>query len=289
METGSIMSTKRKQAVATGRVGLPVVRDLRPAYLFSLIVALLMVATAVVGLIYRPAIYPSEELLLSFVPSDAFSLAVGAPILLGAMWLARRGKVIGLLGWPGALFYVLYMYLPYVIGIPFGVLFLLHLLLVVLSAYTLAGLVAAIDGEAVRRQMAGSVPVKSSAGVLIGLALLVAARQTALIVASLMNQTPVSLPETLAWIADFTVAVPMLLVGGVQLWQCKALGYAAGAGLLLGYGLLALSLVPFFVLQARITTAPLDVGGLVTVLVMAALCFVPLAFFARAAAKETWK
>jgi hypothetical protein len=33
---------------------------------------------------------------------------IGLPILRGSMGLARRGKLLGLLLWPGALFYVLY-------------------------------------------------------------------------------------------------------------------------------------------------------------------------------------
>ncbi len=42
----------------------------------------------------------------------------GLPILLGSMWVAHRGKLIGLLLWTGALFFVLYNYLAYVIALP---------------------------------------------------------------------------------------------------------------------------------------------------------------------------
>jgi len=40
------------------------------------------------------------------------------------------------------------------------------------------------------------------------------------------------------------------------------------------------------VLQARYTGSPIDVSGVVAVLVMAALCFVPFAFFVRGAASD---
>ena len=265
---------------------LPATRDLTLAYVLSLIVALIMTVASVVGLLYQTVIYPTDELLLSFVPSDAFNLVVGLPILLGSMLLARRGKLIGLLCWPGALFYVLYIYVPYVIGVPFNVLFLPYLVLVTLSAYTLIGLVASIGGEVVRQRLTGFVPARISGGILVGLAILIIVRQVAVIVTALAGQTPVDAVELSSWIADFVVAVPVLLVGGILLWRRDPLGYVAGAGLLLGYGVLALSVIPFFVLQARYTGSPIDVSGVVAVLVMAALCFVPFAFFVRGAASD---
>jgi hypothetical protein len=74
------------------------------------------------------------------VSNDVVNLFIGLPILLGSMWLAWRGKLIGLLFWPGALFFVLYNYLIYVFAMPLNVAFLLHLALVTLSVYTIIGL-----------------------------------------------------------------------------------------------------------------------------------------------------
>ncbi len=275
-----------KAVIGSPSKHLPATRDLTLAYVLSLIVALIMTVASVVGLLYQTAIYPTDELLLSFVPSDAFNLVVGLPILLGSMLLARRGKLIGLLCWPGALFYVLYIYVPYVIGVPFNVLFLPYLVLVTLSAYTLLGLVASIDGEVVRQRLTGFVPARISGGILVGLAILIIVRQVAVIVTALAGRTSVDAVELSSWIADFVVAVPVLLVGGILLWRRDPLGYVAGAGLLLGYGVLALSVIPFLVLQARSTASPIDVSGVVAVLVMAALCFVPFAFFVRGAASD---
>jgi hypothetical protein len=262
---------------------LPVTRNLTLAYGISLLIALIMAGASAAGLLYRAIIYPTDELLRSFAPSDAFNLAVGLPMLLGSMWLARRGKLIGLLCWPGMLFYVLYMYVPYVIGVPFNVLFLPYLVLVVLGAYTLIGLVASIDGDVVRQRLAGLVPARASAGILLGLAILIIVRQIAVMVMALAGQAPVDRVELSSWIADFTVAVPLLLGGGSLLWRRQPLGYVAGAGLLLGYCVLALSVIPFMVLEARYAASPIDVAGVVVILVMVALCLVPFVFFVRGA------
>jgi hypothetical protein len=264
---------------------LPVTRNLAIAYGASLIIAIMIAVVSVVGLIYQDVIYPTDKLLLAFAPSDAVNLVVGLPILLGAMWLARRGSLVGLLCWPGALFYVLYMYVPYVISVPFSVLFLPHLVLAVLSAYALIGLVASVDGEAVRQRLISFVPARASGGILVALAILVIVRQTALIGSALTNQTPHDALPIATWIADFMVS-PMVLVGGILLWRRNGLGYVAGAGLLLGYGVLALSLIPFLVLQASYTASPIDVAGIMVVLVMAAICLIPFAFFVRGAASD---
>jgi hypothetical protein len=40
------------------------------------------------------------------------------------------------------------------------------------------------------------------------------------------------------------------------------------------------------VLQARHAASPIDVAGIVAILVMATLCFIPSAFFARGAASD---
>jgi hypothetical protein len=265
---------------------LPITQDLTLAYLVSLAIALLMTVASVAGLLYRTVIYPTDELLLSFIPNDVLNLVVGLPILLGSMWLARRGKLIGLLCWPGALFYVLYVYVLYLIGMPFNELFLPYLLLVPLSAYTTIGVVASIDGEAVRQRLSGVVPARTAGGVLAGLAILLIVRQIAIIVAALTSQTPVDTLERMLWIADFAVGCPALLAGGVLLWRRKALGYVAGAGLLLQYGVLAVGLIPVMVFQALYTASPIDVAGIVVVLVMVAICFIPFAFFVRGAASD---
>jgi hypothetical protein len=90
---------------------LPTRRTLLPIYGLSLIIGALMAAASITGLLYRAVIYPTDELSQSFVASDVVLLIIGLPILLGSLWLTRRGELVGLLLWPGALFFVLYNYL----------------------------------------------------------------------------------------------------------------------------------------------------------------------------------
>jgi hypothetical protein len=81
---------------------LPIKRSLTLAFALSLVVALLVAGGSLAGLLFQGSLYPTQELRRSFVANDAVNLFIGLPILLGALWLSRRGRLIGLLFWPGA-------------------------------------------------------------------------------------------------------------------------------------------------------------------------------------------
>jgi len=260
---------------------LPIKRDLTLAYALSLIAALIMTVASVAGLLYQTVLYPAGEALYSLIATDTINLVVGLPILLGSMWLARRGKLIGLLCWPGALVYVLYIYITNAIGVPFGVLFPLHLILVALSAYTTIGLVASIEGESLRRRLTGAVPERLAGGILFGVSFLYLLVEVSQIITALTGQTPVGASEISHWIADWVALCPTWLIGGFLLWRRDPLGYVAGAGLLLLASILFIGLIPVIVFTALYTALPIDVGGIVELLVMGLVCFVPFGLFVR--------
>lgn len=277
---------------------LPIKRGLTLAHRFSLVVAVLMAAASAAGLVLGPAgLYGTDLkhalgvtegeaglLLPGFLGQDVFNLVVALPLLLGTLWFARRGSLTGLLLWPGALFYILYWYALYLIGAPFSVLFLLYVPLVTLSACAIIALISSIDDEAVRQRLAGAVPARIIGGILVALALLTLAQDgSGAFVTAVDENAPVDPVARHVWIADLALQAPAVLAGGVLLWRRKALGYVAGAGLLLQYGLSAVGFVVSMALRAVLTSSPLDSVALVILLVFGVICFVPLAFFVRAA------
>ena len=257
---------------------LPIRCNLTLIHALSFIVALLMVAASVAGLQYRTVIYPTDELLRSFVSNDVVNLFIGLPILLGSMWLAWRGKLIGQLLWPGALFFVLYNYLIYVFAMPFNVAFLLHLALVTLCVYTIIGLVASIDGKAVQQRLTGAVPERLTGGVLAGLGLLFFLRVIGVIVNVLTSQTPIAETELALHTADFLIT-PAWVIGGVLLWRRMEFGYVTGLGLLFQASMLFIGLIIFLLLQPFLTTAPFVLVDVVVIFVMGLICFIPFVLF----------
>jgi hypothetical protein len=259
---------------------LPATRDLTQAYASSIITVILMATASIAGIACRDALYPVDELLQSFVPTDIVNLLVGLPVLLSSMWLARRGKLAGLLLWPGALFFVLYIYLVYLFAMPLNVAFLLHLALVTLSAYTLIGLVAAIDGGAVRQRLAGSVPERLAGGVLAGLGLLFFLRVVAVVIGALAAQATVARTELALHVSDALIA-PATVIGGIQLWRRKELGYVTGLGLLFQLSMLFIGLIVALLVQPFLTTAPFALVDVIVILVLGMICFVPFALYVR--------
>ena len=278
--------TKATGITGSQSASLPVIRGLTLAYASSLIIALLMAITSVAGLLSGPSLYPTEEMLLFNLPTDLFTLVIGLPILLGSMWMARRSQLLGLLCWPGILLYVLYIYVAYAISVPFNILFLAYVALVALSAYTTIGLVASINAEAVRQRLAGFVPERLAGGILFGLAILVSLMNLAQIITALTSPAPDYRLAYPVWIADFAVVAPACLIGGLLLWQRKAPGYVAGAGLLLVGSMLFVGIIFVMAFPALYTASPVDVTGILFVLVMGLICFVPFALFARGIVKS---
>jgi hypothetical protein len=265
--------------------GLPITRKPSLAYALSFLVAFLMAVASVAGLLYPAQLYPTEELRQAFVPNDVVNLVIGLPILFGSMWLARRGKLTGLLFWPGALFYVLYNSVVYAFGLPLNLGFLLSLVLLTLSAYTMIGLVASVDGKRVRAQLTGVVPERLAGGILTGLGAMFSLRVIAVLVQALVSQTPIAEAERALHVADLVIS-PALVVGGVLLWRREPLGYVAGMGLLFQASMLFIGLIAVLLLQPLLTAAPFLPVDTIIVFVIGLVCFVPFALFLRGVASR---
>jgi len=234
-----------------------------------------MAAASVAGLMYRTTIYPTDELLRTFVPNDVVNLFIGLPILPGSMWLARRGRLIGLLCWPGALCAVQLPRLCLCHATQ-----RVHLSLVTLSGYTIIGLVASIDGKAVQQWLVSAVPERLAGGALAGLGLLFFLRVIGIIVSALTSQTPIAETELALHTSDFLIT-PAWVIGGVLLWRRKELGYVTGLGLLFQASMLFIGLMIFLLLQPFLTTAPFVLADVVVIFALGLICFIPFALFVR--------
>ncbi len=274
------MELKRMNTNQEQNTSLPIRHNLTLIYILSFIIAILMTAASIAGLLYKANVYPTDELLQSFLPNDVVNLLIGLPILLASMWLTRRGKLIGLLFWPGALFFVLYNYIVYLIAMPLNAVFLLYLGLVMLSVYSLIGLVAAIDGKIVQGHLASAVPERLAGVVLAGLGLLIFLLVIGTIVKALILQTPIAETELALHTADFLIA-PAWIICGILLWRRKAFGYVAGLGLLFQASMLFIGLIIVLLLQPFITSAPFSLVDVVVIFVMGLICFIPFALFIR--------
>src|SRR5581483_7712677 len=186
---------------------------------------------------------PDPQTLPTFLGQDGLTLVVGLPLLLGSMWLARRGSLRGLLLWPGALFYFAYSYAYYLLSPEFNVLYLAYIAVVSTSAYALLYLLLSINAEAVRARFSERTPTRLAGSFLAVMALLIAGRWVAMIVSDLASGTAPSRVDLGVWPMDLGVAFPAMFWGGVWLWRKEPLGYLAGGLLLVKAASVGLTLV----------------------------------------------
>jgi hypothetical protein len=263
---------------------LPLKRDLTLAYAFSLVVLALLVAVSAAGLLVG-GMYGGLKPVHPVVSrgGDVANLVVGLPILLGSIWLSRRGHLIGLLFWPVALFFVAYTYSLYAVGAPLNALFIPYVLLVALSGYTLIGIVASIDGDGVRGRLK-AVPARLVGGVLIALSAAAVAGLTVQVITELSG--PASGAATLRGqgtiAVDHIVGSVPLMIGGVLLWQRRSLGYAATGGLLLVSAAGGIAFAISAVMEGLLAGSMIDVGVIAIHLAIAIIYLALLAVLVRA-------
>jgi len=259
---------------------LPLERPLKLSLVLSSAIALLTALASIGGIVYGSAAYPTHELLNSFMPTDVTLLAVGLPMLVGSMAGARHGRWVGLLLWPGALLFILYNYVAYLLAMPLNVFFLLHLALVALCVYGLIDLLTCVDSEAIAQRLAGTLPQRFSGGLLAVLGLLFLLRALSVLLMAVLRQTPLAATDIAVSAADALVA-PAWVVCGLLLLRGKAFGSITGLGLLFQASMLFVSLAIWMLLQPLLAQSALVATDLVVILLMGAITFVPFWLYLR--------
>lgn len=259
---------------------LPVKRRLSLAYTLTIVVMVGMGVLSLVGLILPNNIYPSEEFIQSYLVNDVINLLIGLPILLGSMWLTRRGNLIGLLFWPGALLYVLYNYTAYIFGLPISWIVLAYIALVLLSATAIFDLLFSIDRESVQEQLSGNVPVKISGWFLVLFGALFLFRAIGVLTEASTSGTALAVSEIGVLIADIVLSA-FMIVGGALLLRRMPLGYTSGLGLLFAASMLFIGLIMILLLQPVLTDALFVLTDVIVVFVMGLICFIPFGLFVR--------
>lgn len=262
-------------------ISLPLVGDLRRVWTLSLLVGVGMGMASVAGLVFQTAVYPTAAARQSYVVNDAVNLLLGLPILLGCMWGAQRGRLVGLLAWPGALLYVFYNYTALIFGRPLDWMALPNLALILLSGYAVWALLQCIDWRGVQLRLQTAVPVKFCGWVLVvyGALFMLLALNTA--VSGLTAEMAFTGADLGLVVADALLSL-LLIGGGVLLLRKRPLGFAAGFGLLFAASALFVGVILVLLLQPLLSAAAFDGVGVITLIVMSGFCFAACARFARA-------
>ncbi len=207
-------------------------RRLRVAYAMSWGVVAVMVAASVLGLLVR-GLYPQGRWASEALRGgDLVSLVVASPLLAYAVFRSMRGSTRWPAVWLGMLGYATYNYAFYVFGPSFNDAFLLHILAMSMSLYSIALALSALDVRALGERFRNDRRAHLLGGVLIAVGVLQGAAWVVLILrnvvtGALLEDVPV-VGQHLIFALDLTLMMPALVIAGVLLWLRKPSGYLLG-------------------------------------------------------------
>ena len=217
----------------------------------SVMVAVLLAAASAAGLVGGAPIYEASPSTLVSPGGDAANLLVTVPALLTCVWAVHRGSLLGLLLWPGALFYALYISAIYLVAGPFTPAVFGHLGVIVVAGCVIVAVLSSIDVTAVHRLFAAA-PARGIGGALTVIALLA-------YVGLFANPgAAAELGYRRQWAVDAGLGTPVLLVGGLLLWRRAPLGYVTAAPLLFVSGVGGLAFAVAAVLDQLLSGATTD-------------------------------
>jgi hypothetical protein len=254
--------------------------NLKSTYTISIMAGVLMAVVSLAGLLFQESLYPSYELRNAFLVNEMVNLIIGLPILMTSIWFAWRGNLAGLLLLPGALLYILYNYIAYLIGVPAGVLSLVYLAIVILSAYAIYDLLRRIDHKALQGHLSGAVPLRLSGWVLVILGALFIFRALGMLVQATMNQVGLPMSEIGVLVSDLILSAAWV-AGGVLLLRRTPLGFTSGLGLLFSGSALFIALILFLLLRPLLTGAEFPYTDVLVVFIMGMACFIPFFLYLR--------
>ena len=251
-------------------------------YVSSLLLAAVMAGVSLIGLLSPAIIYPSQELVETFIPNDVVNLFIGLPVLLVSLWLAFRGTLLGLLLWPGALFYVVYSFLIYILSVPPNMVYIGYLILVMGGIYSLVVLLPKMDTESIHRKLESVVPARTSGIIITVFGCIFAIRAISVLIGPVFGGKPLAVTEIGLNVSDLIIT-PAWVAGGVLLIKRKKSGYLVGLGILYQATMLMIGLLAYMGLYSLMTDRPSDLTDFIIVLVLSLIFVIPFALFVRGA------
>lgn len=221
----------------------------------SIVAAGLAIAASIIGeatdRIYR---YETANWTAQTVAQDLVNLVV-FPIMITLAVLALGGSLRAHLAWLGTLVFSVYSYAIYAFDIHFGPLFPTYVAVLGLSTYALAGGIAAIDLDDVRRRVDPRSSVRLPAWYLIVTGVVVyglwLSQDLAHMLAGGQPQSllDVGLPSNPVHVLDMAFLLPACIAAGALLRRRRPLGYVLGPVLLVALALLGITIVAIMIVS----------------------------------------
>lgn len=210
----------------------------RYSYVLSTLLAIDAIAASAASLARPDLIHGPSVSVGSLRGTALVILVVAVPILLASMALVRRGSLLALVGWIGALGYISYQGVLFLFGSPFNGLFFLYLGILSFGVWSLIAIVPGLPVAEFGAQFGPRTPVRLVAAYLAILAALFYLLWLRAIVPALFDSVaPAFLVGTgmttgPGQILDLGFALPVVVASAVLIWRRRPWGYLLGGSML---------------------------------------------------------
>ena len=213
--------------------------------LYTLLTGLLMILlliTAGAGLFggniysdFMPAKYVQESR-----AQDLITLTLGIPLLVIALYGARRDYAWGVPLWTGVLAYELYIYAIYAAGAVYNDYFLGYVVVASLSMYAVIGLLSSVNAERLQQAAQDSLPRRWIGGFFLMIVVVFAM----IWIGEVMNAISVGIEPSghLIFVFDLGIVLPAFAIAAVKLFRKQAFGDLLAGMLLIKFVSLCVSI-----------------------------------------------
>jgi hypothetical protein len=207
---------------------------LRPAYILSAIIAILMIVASAGGLFIDDLYRDNTWATTGWLGNDLVTLIVAAPLLIAALILSLRGSQRAQLIWMAMLGYTLYNYAFYLFAAAFNRYFLIYVALFTLAIYALIFGLSNVDINGISQRFRARTPVKWISGFMLFFAVLLGGMWIVLSLGFVATgQVPQAVvdsghPTSVVFAVDLSLLLPAMVLGAVWLWKRQPWGYVLG-------------------------------------------------------------
>jgi hypothetical protein len=198
------------------------------AWRLSLGIAALMAIQSAVGVLVPSVYRDTGWVTAAWFGNDLVTLVVAVPLLLGALYAARRGSLLGELLWYAMLGYAVYNYAYYLFGASLNAFFPVYVALFFLPAFALILALGSVNAASIAARFAASTPRRWIAGYMlftgVGLTFAWIGQWAAYLLTGAVPNIGVDGFQLVAAM-DLTFMVPWFVIGAVLLLRRAPWGY----------------------------------------------------------------
>ena len=222
----------------------------------SVFVSILVAITSLSGIfLERSYLRETKAWAVQAIGQDYANLAVVILLLVSTYYLSKN-SLRAYLVWLGAYIYIIYAFAIYAFAVHFNFLFLIYIIILGMSFYTLVGGLRAVDTTNLSASFLSNTKSKIVSGLLMTIGILFGLLWLSEIVPNLLsNEIPPSLVETGLWVnpvhvLDLAFILPGMVITSVLLLRRNMLGFLLAVPLMVFSVTMGAGIIFMFIISA---------------------------------------